>query len=173
MVVRPQPFDRVQLFLGAACCGLLLGGWTYYAVTGLRPSNHSIFSNYTSLVPWLFLGGCVAMGLLARDRIFRIAFLLKAADVVLSWTTALGGSTTSAWWGREVLESVFAILLLAGGACLVRSTGLRVLAIAVLLAAIPLRYFAIKQWDEATGRTTIMTQVGDGFHPPAGPTSLD
>ncbi len=64
----------------------------------------------------------------------------------------------TAWLLRELLEATVAVLLVVGGTMKVRSTRLRWLALTLFLAAIPVSYLVLMNWDDVRGRATIMAQ---------------
>lgn len=153
---EPDGFTRLHFFLGVVSLGLQFGDWIYYFVTGIRPSNSVMAFGATSL-PWmLFFGGMrAAMAILARGLI-RAGWIVALVALLLSWVGLVGGRDLWSSMVREALMTLSASLFIVGGASGARSFSLRTLALVLILAAIPFRYYTIKQWHDLTGRTTIM-----------------
>jgi hypothetical protein len=155
---KPDGFTRPHFFLGAVFLGLQFGDWIYYVITGLRPPNAFMAFGATSL-PWmLFFGGMRVAMAIVTSGLIRLGWVVALAALLLSWVGLVDGSGLSSWLIREGLMTLSASLFLVGGISGARSFALRVLALVMIVAVIPFRYYTVKHWDDLTGRTTIMTR---------------
>jgi hypothetical protein len=155
---KPDGFTRPHFLLGAVFLGLQFGDWNYYLITGLRPPNAFMAFGATSL-PWmLFFGGMRVAIAIVTSGFIRLGWVVAFAALLLSWVGLVDGPGLSSWLVREALMTLSASLFIVGGISGARSFALRVLALAMIVAVIPFRYYTAKHWDDVTGRTTIMSR---------------
>jgi hypothetical protein len=146
--------EPLLLYAGALMLGLAIGGWSYYAVTGQAYGNVPLgaqpdwFAAFTAVVTILIL-------LKVNNRILRAAFALHLAGQAPSLWTWVGGPGAPAWLTREALQVCFAALLIWAGW---HSVSVRAgqIAIAILLLAVPARYWTVKQWHEMRVPPSVM-----------------
>ena len=137
----------IAFFIGAAMLGLSGGEFLYWVATGRRAGNSLTVYDFPYAAFFLLAETWIVAA--SRHPLLRAAFALDVAVRFLSLLTPLGASGTVPWLARQLFRSLFGALLLLFGARLAApTTRLRIVAAILLVAAVPLRYWAIKQYDD-------------------------
>ena len=155
---KVQELAPIVVVAGAAILGLIIGEVLYYSVTNRLPAS-------LGPRPWWFVGFFVVVPLVLAIR--TESLVIRAALILLA-----SGELYSVWrpeslldWALQHSISVAAILLLQIACWRLVKHRFRVAAIVIVLVAIPIRYWSVRNWHATIDRYRISQhETSQGAH---------
>jgi len=161
---KEQALAKIGLIAGPAIVGSVIGGFLYYAATGIRPA-HSAIAWVWFVVPMSVVLIWIASG--TQNLPLRVAFATMALTNLASLFAPLRGLRVAAWIVGESAYLIMGACLTLGGLQMVRDRKLRAVALAVFLVMVPFRYWSTQNWYSLMGETRARAALTKPF-----PTSL-